>query len=539
MRQEVEAGVVAAARAMTTCETHAIVAAMPDGHTAFGPFVLDEAARVLLRDGRPLQLGQRAFDLLAALVDSNGATVDKDRLMARAWPGLFVEEANLSVQIAALRKAMGKRPDGQEWIATVPRVGYRLMRFASTEPPKSPSAQRPVVAVLPFGTPPDDAEQAYFADGVVEDLITALSRFRTFAVVSRNAAFGYREHGLGPEEITALGVRYLLEGTIRRRGPQLRVNVQLIEAETATHLWAQQFNGNGAELFVFLDGIVEAVVGFVEPEIRKAEIERARRKHPGSLDAYDHYLRALPLFRGTSLAVRAEAIRLLEESVRLDPVFATGLAYAAWAYERQETFGLGATPTERARALQLAESALVAGADDPLVKAISGLVLMAFAGQWQRCLVMMGEAVTANPNNATVLSLTAFCNMMFGDLDFGRDLYLRAFQMSPGALDNYELLVGVGLSDLFRHKYEEAVDWSLRSVAANGDWLAAYWTLAAAYAHLGRLEEAQAAVAAILERAPHLRVSSMIRNGSRFPEPFRSQRHDVLVEGLRKAGLPE
>jgi TolB-like protein len=511
---------------------------MRDGNNTFGPFVLDGTARVLCRDGQPLPLGQRAFDLLAALADANGAAVDKDTLMSRAWPGLFVEEANLSVQIAALRKALGKRPDGQEWIATVPRVGYRLPRFSEGEPPRRPALQRPVVAVLPFATPPDDAEQAYFADGVVEDLITALSRFKTFAVVSRNAA-GYRERGLGPQEIAALGVRYLLEGTIRRRGPQLRVSVQLIEAETATHLWAQQFDGDGAELFAFLDRIVDAVVGFVEPEIRKAEIERARRKHPGSLDAYDHYLRALPLFRGTSAEVRAEAIRLLEESVRLDPGFATGLAYAAWAYERQETFGLGATPAERARGLQLAEAALVAGSDDPLVGAISGLVLMAFGGQWQRCLAMMGEAVAANPNNPTVLSLTAFCNMMFGDLDFARDLYLKAFQASPGALDNYELLVGVGLSDLFKHEYQQAADWSLRSVAANGDWLAAYWTLAAAYAHLGRIEEARGAVAAIRERAPHLRVSSMIRNGNRFPQPFRTERHDVLIDGLRKAGLPE
>ena len=512
---------------------------MPDGSNAFGPYVLDGAARVLRRDGQPLALGQRAFDLLAALVEANGAAVDKDTLMRRAWPGLFVEEANLSVQIAALRKALGKAPDGQEWIATVPRVGYRLPRSAPSEPPGRPSIQRPVVAVLPFDNPTADAERSYFADGVVEDLITALSRFRTFAVVSRNTAFSYRERGLGPEEIAAVGVRYLLEGTVRRRGPQLRISVHLIDTETAVHLWAHQFDGDGDALFAFLDGTVEAVVGFVEPEIRKAEIERARRKPPGSLDAYDHYLRALPLFRGTSPQVRAEAIRLLEESVRLDPGFATGLAYAAWAYERQETFGEGATPVERARALQLAEAALTAGPDDPLVAAISGLVLMAFGGQWQRCLAILGDALAANPNNATVQSLTAFCNMMFGDLDLGRDLFFRAFQNSPGALDNYELLVGVGLAELFRHDYEAAVAWSLRSVAANGDWLAAYWTLAAAYAHLGRMDEARAAVAAMLERAPHLRVSSLIRNGNRFPQPHRSQRHDVLIDGLRKAGLPE
>lgn len=510
---------------------------MGDARLSFGPFELDPAAGVLRRGDDLVPLGQRAFDLLRALVEADGAAVDKDALMARAWPGLFVEEANLSVQIAALRKALGKAPDGQEWIATVPRVGYRLPRPVRT--PDAVPLQRPTVAVLPFATPPDDKEQAYFADGVVEDLITALSRFRGFAVVSRNTSFGYRDGGMDASALAGQGVRYFVEGMVRRRGAQIRVSVRLVEAASATQLWAQQFDGDGAALFDFLDAVVVAVVGFVEPEVQRAEIERARRKRPDSLDAYDLYLRALPLFRGTSAEVRAEAIRLLEESVRLDAGFATALAYGAWAYERQETFGTGATPEEKARAVQLAEAALAAGPGDPLVGAISGLVLMAFAGQWQRCLAIMGDALATNPNNATVLSLTAFCNMMFGDLDFGHDLYVKAAQAAPGALDNYELHVGVGLSALFRRDFDEAVDWSLRSIAANGDWLPGHWTLAAAYAHLGRADEARAAVKDMLSRAPHLRVSSLVRNGSRFPEPFRSERHDVLVDGLRKAGMPE
>ncbi|MBM2709642.1 winged helix-turn-helix domain-containing protein [Mesorhizobium caraganae] len=163
---------------MTSLGRQAMIVSMEDAHNSFGPFVLDGTDRLLRRDGQPLQLGQRAFDLLAALVEANGAAVDKNTLMNRAWPDLFVEEANLSVQIAALRKAMGKGPDGQEWIATVPRVGYRLLRLSGIEPPRRPAVQRPVVAVLPFATSPDDAEQTYFADGVVEDLNTALSRFK-------------------------------------------------------------------------------------------------------------------------------------------------------------------------------------------------------------------------------------------------------------------------------------------------------------------------------------------------------------------------
>jgi TolB-like protein len=511
---------------------------MEDARSSFGPFELDAAAGTLRRGGEAVPLGQRAFELLRALVEADGAVVDKDTLMARAWPGLFVEEANLTVQIAALRKALGKAPDGQEWIATVPRVGYRLPRPQRS--PDAAAAQRPTVAVLPFDSAGGDSDQGYFADGVAEDIITALSRFRSFAVVSRSASFAYRDRSVDlRKEAEALGVRYLLAGSVRRRGDRLRVGVQLVDGQSAVQIWGEQYDGEAARLFEFQDEITEHVVGFVEPELRRFEIERARRKHPDSLDAYELYLKALPLFRGTTNEVRAEAIRLLEGSVALDPGFAMGLAHAAWAYERQDTFGVGATPEERARALELAEAALVAGHDDPLVTAISGLVLMALGGQWQRCLAMMGEAMRGNPNNPTVLSLAAFCNVMFGDVELAHAYYLRALEISPGALDNYELLVGVGIAHLAKHEYEQAVEWSLRSLAANGDWLGTYWTLGAAYAHLDRMDEARATVAAMLEKAPWMRMSTLERIGRRFPAHMRDERIGLTIRGMRKAGMPE
>lgn len=519
---------------MTGVTQQAIASAMEEGHRSFGPFVLDGATGVLRRDGEVVPLGRRAFDLLAALAEADGAAVTKDALMARAWPGLFVEEANLSVQIAGLRKTLGKAADGQEWIATVPRVGYRLPRPSQIAGPTLSSTRRPMVAVMPFTTMPDDTEQAYFADGLVEDLITALSRFRTFAVVSRNASFGFRERGLDGAAITEHGVRYLVEGMVRRRATQLRVSVRLVDATSATQLWAQQFDGSGAELFDFFDEVVVAVVGFVEPEVRRAEIERARRKHPGSLDAYDLYLKALPLFRGTSAEVRAEAIALLEGAVRLDPGFATGLVYAAWAYERQDTFGSGMSQAERERALQLAEQALEIGHDDPQVVAIAALILLSVRHDSRRALAMLDQAYAANPNNPTVMSLTAFTNVMAGDIDFGHRCFLRAIEIAPGALDNYELLVGVGIAHLLKGEFEAAADWALKSLAANAEWVGAMWTLAAAQAHLDRMDEARATVATILSKVPGMRMADLERVGLRFGSRFRLQ-----IEGLRKAGLPD
>ncbi|MFD2057958.1 winged helix-turn-helix domain-containing tetratricopeptide repeat protein [Mesorhizobium calcicola] len=407
----------------------------------------------------------RGIALLDTLLAAGGQTVSKDELLAKAWPGVIVEEANLSVQMATLRKALGPAPNGEEWVVTVPRLGYRLPRAIARSSPLRPS-----IAVLPFQSHPGDGEDEYFADGMVEDIITALSRFRTFAVVARNAAFAYKGRSPDSREVArALGVRYVLEGSVRRRDSRLRVSVQLVDAAEATQLWADQFDGEVAHLFDFQDRITEAVVGLVEPEVRKAEIHRARRKPPDSLDAYDLYLRALPLFRGASPEVNAEAIRLLESAVELDSTFAIALAYAGWAYERKETFGRGLSSEERRRALELAERAVDAGGDDPLVAAISALVFMSVGRDGQRSLVMLRQALAGNPNNSTVLSLCAFCNVMLGDLAFGRECYLHALQIAPGALDNYEILLGIGLSHLVSGEFEQALEWAQRSLAATGN----------------------------------------------------------------------
>ncbi|WP_421759303.1 winged helix-turn-helix domain-containing protein [Devosia sp.] len=502
---------------------------MTEPRHAFGPFVLEPAAGILRRDGVAVAIGQRGLALLDSLLAAAGEPVGKDDLMAAAWPGLFVEEANLSVQIAALRKALGKAPDGQEWIATVPRVGYRLPRGPALAD-STPRPTRPSIAVLPFDSLPEDE---YFADGMVEDIITALSRFKTFAVAARNAAFPFKGRTDTRAVATALGVRYLLVGTIRRRADRLRVSVQLVDADTATQLWAEQFDGEPSKLFEFQDSITESVVGLVEPEVRRAEIERARRKPPGRLDAYDLYLRALPLFRGTSPAVRTEAIRLLEAAVELDPGFAIAAVHAAWAYERQDVFGGGMTQAERHRAIELAELALDAGHDDPLVVAIAALVFLNVAKEANRSLAMLRQALAANPNNSTILSFNAFSNVMVGDLEFGRQCFLRALHVAPGALDNYELLLGMGVAHLFKGEFEASLDWSLQALATNSEWLPTYWHIAAAYAHLDRMDEARATIATLLAKAPMMRMGDIERIASRF-----GPRLVALVDGMRKAGLP-
>lgn len=238
--------------------------------TTLGPFTLDHERRQLMRGGRTLPLGQRGYVLFETLVEARGEAVSKDTLMERAWPGLVVEESNLSVQISALRRALGA--DGDSIIITVPRIGYRLV--VRPQPSETLSGP-PLIAVISVANHGAAVEGDDFVEGTVDDVITALSRFKTFAVLSRSASLALRDRSANP--VTAaceLGVRYVLEMGVRRRAARLRVTAQLLGAESGKTLWAENYDGSASEVFAFQDRITETVAGLVEPTIRMAEIER-------------------------------------------------------------------------------------------------------------------------------------------------------------------------------------------------------------------------------------------------------------------------
>jgi len=325
---------------------------------------------MLTRNGEALPIGHRGYVLLETLLDAQGEPVDKTTLMERVWPGMIVEESNLSVQIATLRRQLGG--NAEALIVTVPRVGYRLV--APAAPEKSGSAGPPMIAVLPFANHSNEAAQGYFADGVVDDIITALSRFKSFGVLSRGSTFALRDQP-GDRRVAAadIGARYVLDGSVRLFADRVRVTAQLVDASTGANLWAEKFDGEAGDIFEFQDRITEAVVGVIEPEIRKAEIGRARRKPPNSLEAYDFFLRALPLVYGMDIDDYAEALRLLEQAITLDPNFALAIGYAAWTAEK---LGVRVDPLASdsmdTRALELAHLAIDRGRDDPFVALLAG-----------------------------------------------------------------------------------------------------------------------------------------------------------------------
>jgi TolB-like protein/Flp pilus assembly protein TadD len=509
-----------------------------DAQTTFGPFVLLHG-RELLRDGAPVAIGQRALMVLDGLVGAEGGVVTKAELMARAWPGVIVEEGNLTVQVATLRKELGTRPDGQDWIVTIPRIGYRFAGLDPARPaPAAPvltgESGKPRLAVLPFANLSGDQSRDYFADGVVEDLITALSRFKSFAVTSRNSTFAYKGKAMDVRQVAReLDVRYLLEGSVRLVGDRVRVTTQLVHAQSGTHNWAQSFDGELGQIFEFQDRITEAVVGLVEPQIRKAEIERARRQWPADPQAYDYFLRALPFFYSRDPQGYRTALEYLEQAIALEPDYAAALAYASWADARRGTVSLKMlTDDESVRCLEYARRALLYGEDDPVVLAICAHTLLAIGHLPAEGLAAARRALDANPNNVSVQILAGICNMLAGDLDQAEACGRRAFQLSPGAPEAYEGLAITGFSLFLKGEDAAAVEWLEKSRSAFVDWPPTMWMLTAAYAHLGRMDDAARTLRRLLELAPYTTLEGIGTIRARG-----DARLDRLLDGLRMAGL--
>ena len=298
---------------------------MPDERLAFGPFTLDPGRATLSRHGRPVSVGHKGLLLLQALLRTPGQTVDKASLMDAVWPGLAVEESNLSVQIAALRKLLGMSDDGHQWIATVPRVGYRFVgsvdsakETAAAAP--SPIQSRPSIVVLPFSLTGDGGNRQYLADGITEDIIISLARFRWFRVAARNSSFALKDRLPDIRQIAReLGTRYVLEGSIRHAAPQLRISAQLIDAVDGHHVWAERYDLQMADAFAIQDEIAERVAGAIEPELLKTEFpprgNPSHRKHDGLGSGAARYLAFSPDQREGHLTAR----ELFRQACAADP----------------------------------------------------------------------------------------------------------------------------------------------------------------------------------------------------------------------------
>jgi TolB-like protein len=300
---------------------------------AFGPFVLNPEVGTLLRKGVPVPVPYRASLLLTAFLNRPGEVLTKSDLIDAAWQGAAVEESNLAVQIAALRKLLGQPPEGGEWIATVPRVGYRFAVRLDSDAEKlergldaadrgedAALARRPSVAVMPFANVGGEKEQEYFADGITEDIITALGRYRWFFVISRNSSFVFKDKSIDPKQIAReLGVQYLLEGSVRKSGQAVRISARLVDATTGAQMWAERYDLAVTEVFAIQDEIAERVVGEIEPELLKTESNLAVARHTGNMTAWDLVRQGTWCFHQVTRPTHFKARELFREACRLDP----------------------------------------------------------------------------------------------------------------------------------------------------------------------------------------------------------------------------
>ena len=312
-------------------------------------------------------------------------------------------------------------------------------------------ADKPSIAVLPFQNMSGDPEQEYFADGIVEDIITALSRFRQLFVVARNSSFTYKGRAVDVKQVgRELGVRYVLEGSVRKAANRVRITGQLIDVSNGAHLWADRFDGGIEDIFDLQDQVTASVVGAIAPKLEQAEIERARRKRSDSLDAYDLYLRALPYVNAKSLDETKLALPLLEQALAIDPDYAIAHAYAAWCHEQLFMHG-GHDADDRSIALRHARAALASGRDDSSALAIGGFVVAMLDRDFATALSVLDQSLALNSNSALAYGFSALVRAMHDDHDRAIEHAERALRLSP--FDPLRNVPQAALSDhLFRQR---------------------------------------------------------------------------------------
>ncbi|MCI0429248.1 MAG: winged helix-turn-helix domain-containing protein, partial [Rhodospirillales bacterium] len=388
----------------------------------FGDCVLDPDRRELTRGSEAIAIGPQVFDLLVHLVQNRERVVSKDGLLHAVWGGRIVSESTMTSHINAVRKAIGDNGEEQRLIRTVARKGFRFVgdvREArssdgsgslKTEPAKPNEASahalalpdKPSFAALPFQNLSGDPEQEYFADGVVEDIITALSRIRWLFVIARNSSFTYKGRAVDVKQVgRELGVGYVLEGSVRKAANRVRITGQLIDATTGAHLWAERFEGTLDDIFELQDQVATSVAGAIAPQLERAEIERAKRKPTESLDAYDYYLRGMAnLHQGTREAIDA-ALPLFHAAIQLDPAFASAYGMAAWCHFWRKVNGwMTDRSQEVAEGARLARRAVELGRDDAVALTRGGHALAHLVGDLDGGIAFLDRALLLNPNLA-------------------------------------------------------------------------------------------------------------------------------------------
>ena len=487
----------------------------------------------MLDGGKTIALGARAFDLLLTLIEHRDRLVGKDELMALVWPGTVVEESNLTVQISALRKLLGAKA-----ISTVSGRGYRFTLVPDAPESRLPEhagstvvdltlPDRPSIAVLPFTNMSRDADQEYFTDGITEDIITELSRFRELFVIARNSSFTYKGKAVDVRAVgKELGVRYVVEGSIRRGGSRVRVTAQLIDALNGTHLWAERYDRVLTDIFAVQEEITRATVTAIAPQIGMAELAKMRRRRPDSLSAYELAARARAAldeaYRSADRGLRERAILEAREALAIEPDNLIALTALATGQHQEVYFR---TAPDLAQAWREGMDATVrAIAIDPSwsrAYARRGLFLLYANEQairWDEALGNLRHAHDLNPNDIQTLTSLGFGETVAGDPRRALDYFDQALRISPRDPWAFNLLHLKSVAHFLAREYALSVEAALAARNAASSFAQAEVSVSIAYVGLGELVPAREAIERARTLAPEFVQSRLDGN---YPFPFR------------------
>jgi len=433
----------------------------------------------------------------------------------------------------ALQRELGASPE-EETAALLAGDHVHVPHPATPPPAHEAPTRRTSIAILPFRNLSPDQAEAYFVDGIVEEVIAALSRVRGLMVIGRNSSFCFRETGRGLQQIAAdLGVRYILVGSVRKAGSHVRVTAELIDGSNGADVWADQFDGNVADVFALQESLTEAIVGAILPSLRASEIERARRKRPDSLDAYDCVMRAMPTVWSNAQETTQEALDLLERAIAADPGYALAKSLAAWVHLQHVIYLRSADPQrDRDRALALAEQAAALDRDDPLVLTTLSAA-HTLTGNLDRAATLIEEALRRDPNSAWAWQRSGWIFTYQGCSDVAIDHFERGLRISPFDPINFNSRVGIGTAHFAAERYDRAVASIRKGLDLQPDALWAHRILAPSLAQAGRLDEARQSAKLLLRQYPQFTIAAHMRNPL-FKTPFLPR----IVEGMQLAGLP-
>jgi TolB-like protein/cytochrome c-type biogenesis protein CcmH/NrfG len=515
---------------------------------------LDTDRRELRRGSETVAIEPQVFDLLVYLIENRDRVVSKDDLIAAVWHGRIVSDSTLTSRINAVRKAVGDSGEEQKLIRTVARKGLRFVGAVETQAdeldlargsgsrakdanellrPASPLADRPAIAVLPFTNMTGDPAQDYFSDGISEDIITALSKLRWFFVIARNSSFIYKDKAVHMKQIAEeLGVGYVVEGSVRKGGNRVRITAQLNDVSTGSHIWAERYDRDLADVFAVQDEITEAIVAAIEPQIYAAENFHARRKLPDSMDAWDLVMRALSHYWRVTREDNVVAQALLEKATAIDPNYGQAFGVLATTYTFSAHMGWAEIATVAPIAERAAHAAIRADDEDPWAHHALGCVYL-FARRFDDSLAEFEGALRLNPNFSMAQGYYGLTLCYCGRWQDGELAVRRALRLSPRdplsavyyGIASYAQFVG--------RNYEEAMRLAREGIRQRGDFVGAHRVLTSAAGMAGRREVAAAALQELRRAQPNVSLAWIAKQ---MPIRTDAEREHYL-EGFRRAGL--